>query len=247
MSVTPDFVGQRYKDTNTGNIWIANSTTPGDWTLEVQDLKVLTTPRTLSIADLIPFCVITNDGNPVLIGVTSINLTSATLQYIAIGYANNLLSITGTVVSVVDEVTNDGNAVLIFGCQALQTISFPNVQSTFGPWDLRGNPALVSISLPSLVTADNSGFGGFNVRTCPSLTTIDVPLYFPENGDTFDGRDCALNASTVNLILARHVANPAYVSGGINLSGGTNAAPSGQGIADKATLNGRSAGLCVTN
>lgn len=34
MSVTPDFVGQVYKDTNTGNIWRANSLTQGDWTLE---------------------------------------------------------------------------------------------------------------------------------------------------------------------------------------------------------------------
>jgi hypothetical protein len=35
MSVTPDFIGQIYKDTATGNLWRANSLTAGDWTLEV--------------------------------------------------------------------------------------------------------------------------------------------------------------------------------------------------------------------
>jgi len=45
----------------------------------------------------------------------------------------------------------------------------------------------------------------------------------------------ALSADTVNVILARAVANTGFV-GTIQLDGGTNAAPTGQGITDKATL-----------
>ena len=71
---------------------------------------------------------------------------------------------------------------------------------------------------------------------CTSLTTVSFPLYLPTDGAIINFSDCALTAASVNHILARAIANAGYVTGIINTSGGTSAAPSGQGIADKAAL-----------
>ena len=66
-----------------------------------------------------------------------------------------------------------------------------------------------------------------------------MPALVPINGVSFNVQNCALTAASVNALLARFVANAAYVSGSIDLSGGTSAAPTGQGITDSATLTGR--------
>src|SRR5678816_3071050 len=49
MSVTPEFVGQFYKKTPQGNMWRANSTTPGDWTLEVQNAQFMWEPQSVNL------------------------------------------------------------------------------------------------------------------------------------------------------------------------------------------------------
>lgn len=247
MSVTPDFIGQRYKDTNTGNIWIANSTTPGDWTLEVQNHKIIALPTASFSPGSLGLSTEGSAANPSLINVTSISLTTDTLLYLDIYKAQQLVSISGTLTSITDAEPAGGFPVIITACTSLLTVSFPNLTSMPGPCKIKTNFALTSIALPALVNADSGGYGGFDIQQNTLLTTINIPLYVPQNGNYFNGSACALTASSVNLILARHVANAGYASGGINLSGGTNAAPTGQGIADKATLNGRLAGLCVTN
>lgn len=76
------------------------------------------------------------------------------------------------------------------------------------------------------------------------LTSIVIPKFVPYGGQSFDFSGNALSATTINVILARCVASSDFDSGSINLSGGTNAAPTGQGLADVTTLRAR--GVTVT-
>ena len=114
---------------------------------------------------------------------------------------------------------------------------------------LSGSMAITSISLPALTTVNGQAatlvmYNGVTPTMiqmavlfdgCSSLTAVSIPNLVYQNGRgyLFDG--CALNATSVNAILAR--ARASGVTGAfITLDGGTNAAPTGQGIADKAFL-----------
>lgn len=128
-------------------------------------------------------------------------------------------------------------------CPDLLSLSFPNLTTFTGsPYiTIRGCPLLTSVSFPVFVTGPTSVF---RIRDCASLTTITMPAIIVPTGRTWLFDTNALTALTVNAILARWVASPGIVSGTLNLSGGTSAAPSGQGILDKATLIGQ--GVTVT-
>ena len=108
----------------------------------------------------------------------------------------------------------------------------------YGTW-------LTSLSLPEFVEIA-AAFGEVIVIYNSSLATVSMPKFLPRNGHEVDFRFNALNQASVDHILARCVANPAYVSGTVKLQGGTNAAPSVAGLADKATLIGRGVTV-VTN
>lgn len=126
------------------------------------------------------------------------------------------------------------------GCTALTSLSLPSLASI----GTAGNvlftdqcASLTSLSFPSLVTVNGTNIAG---GTCPLLTSIDLSSLLPNNGILIDFSGCALPSTIVNHILARCVANPAYVTGTVTLQFQTPAAPpTGQGIADKATLIGR--------
>jgi hypothetical protein len=105
-----------------------------------------------------------------------------------------------------------------------------------------GNPALTEVYYPSLVSV--SGPDGINYQDCTALVEVHFPSLVPVNGKPIVFDNCALNEESVDGILARCVANAAYVSGTVNLAGGTSAPPSVTGAADKATLIGR--GVTVT-
>jgi hypothetical protein len=110
--------------------------------------------------------------------------------------------------------------ILILGHPVLTTITFPV---------LRGH-----IPLPQNPTPTNVWF---SIVNNPSLTTIEIPNWSVA-GTASTGRmelvNNALSATCVNAILARMVA--IGFSSELRLQGGTNAAPTGQGITDKATL-----------
>ena len=113
---------------------------------------------------------------------------------------------------------------------------------------LRNASSITSVDLSALTTITTSSTPTaswlLEIYSCSALTDIQIPnLVFP-NGGKFDLGDNALSQSCVDAILARAVANAGYVSGRIDLNGGTNAAPSVAGAADKATLIGR--GVTVT-
>lgn len=122
----------------------------------------------------------------------------------------------------------------------LATIDLSSLVTAKNSITIAQNNALANLDLPSLVTCS----GGLAVKSNAILTTLSIPNYVPTNGDTQDFTGNSLNAASVNQILARCVANAGYVTGIVTILGGGNSAPSGQGIADKATLIGR--GCTVT-
>lgn len=204
MSVTPDFVGQRYKDTTTGDIWIANSTTAGDWSLELQDAKISWSGAAFGeVASLYQ--------EVGLIGITSLTWRA----------------------------TTSTGPIQLSSSSELVTFSAPNLTTlTDSLYDysyITDNPILESCSLPVFAPT-----GSLDIKNNPSLTTIDVSgLSGAANNINFNFSNNALSAATVNHILARLVANANYVTGYVDLSGGTNAAPTGQGITDMNTLIAR--------
>jgi hypothetical protein len=139
----------------------------------------------------------------------------------------------------------------------LTEIDCPLLQST-ALIRVRDNPAITSISMPSLTGGYHypSSFPSppvlvtlFTITDNPALTTINLGSFSPdifgmtsrEHQGFFQNN--ALTAATVNHILSRFVSNSSWGSNAptLNLSGGTNAAPTGQGIIDKATLISRGA------
>jgi hypothetical protein len=92
----------------------------------------------------------------------------------------------------------------------------------------------------SLIAVDISGglamSGALELRNNPVLVTVNVTGLVPADAVIGLEND-ALDVATVNAILARCVA-AGLTTASIDLSGGTNAAPAGQGILDKATLIG---------
>lgn len=196
MSVTPDFIGQIYKDTNTGNLWRANSLTAGDWTLELQNMQVAWTPTNSKLGELIGFFTYGD-----LAGVTTIRFLGATTT---VGFDIESNSI-------------------------ITAIEFPNLV-TIDPLDTQdgyiyiyGNSSLASFSAPLLETTN----GDINLSSNPSLISADLSSLVPANGQTITFAGCALNQSSVDLILSRCVANAAYLTGAVGLNGGTNSTPSG--------------------
>ena len=92
--------------------------------------------------------------------------------------------------------------------------------------------SLVSVDLTSMVHATSI----VEMSSCTSLTTVAMPPAAQITSAGFG--DCALNVGSVNAILASLVAGAA-TGGTLDLPGGTNAAPTGQGILDVATLISR--------
>lgn len=120
---------------------------------------------------------------------------------------------------------------------------YPVLQSVGGVGYLASNtPGIYSINAPALVTVS----GGVVASNNAVLDSISLPVFVPTNGTNGDYSNNNLTAASVNHVLARYVANGGYVSGTINLSGGTNSAPTGQGITDKNTLIARGV-VVITN
>jgi hypothetical protein len=124
---------------------------------------------------------------------------------------------------------------------ALTNLNISNLTTVGGILNVGGNNVLPTLDLGALISV---GGIGFFLQNNTAMTTLDLGSFVPLNGQTVDCIGCALIDTSVNMILARCVANPAYVTGLVRTSGGTNSAPTGQGILDKATLIAR--GVTVT-
>jgi hypothetical protein len=99
---------------------------------------------------------------------------------------------------------------------------------------------LVSVDLPEFVQS----YIDFICALNASLVSFNAPNLVPFPGQYLNLGSNALNAASVNQVLARCVANSAYTSGVVDVSGGTSSPPTGQGITDAATLVTR--GVTVT-
>lgn len=117
----------------------------------------------------------------------------------------------------------------------LESVSCPKL-TTVTLYQVVNSPAVTSVLLPLLTTATDQ----VNIQACNALVTLRMPSLAVS--PLIALLDNALSAASVNQILADLVAT-AWGNAGevLNMTGGTNAAPSGQGIADKATLIARGA------
>lgn len=163
-----------------------------------------------------------------------------TIEYVSIFQGMDALSEID--LSALETVTD---YLFISSCAALTgELDLSSLQTVTNAITLDGNPLVTSIDLSSL-TSFGGGLGsgsGLSGANCTTLTTVDVSSVTTVGGDiTFTG--CALDAATVNQILARAKA-AGMASGSIDLSGGTSSDPTGQGITDKADLI--TAGVSVT-
>lgn len=143
------------------------------------------------------------------------------------------------------------------GNSLITSISLPLFQTCGGIFAVSSNTSLISLSCPVLATVTgelqcfgctvitsfsfpqlNSIGGNCTFNGCTLLNSISFPNVLFQNGATITFNADALAAASVNQVLARGVAS------GVNtcdfeLGAGTNAAPTGQGVADKATLIGQ--------
>lgn len=114
----------------------------------------------------------------------------------------------------------------------LSVINLPNLVTSSVDLLITGNAVLTNLSLPSLVSA----IGGLAISFNPTLVSVSLPNWVPTDGTIIAMNDNALNASSVNLVLARLVL-AGVTTCVVTLSGGSNSAPTGQGIIDKNLLN----------
>lgn len=122
------------------------------------------------------------------------------------------------------------------GPVGLAILSFPvltNLGGTF-PFDFSSGSDLTTVYLPNVVTIA----GNINGGNCATLTSFFAPLWVPTDGTNINISQCALDSSSVELILRRCVL-AGVTTCTINLGGGTNAGVaslSAQGQADVVTL-----------
>lgn len=220
-----------------------------------QDMQVAWTPTNFSLGSNVGYFIFTDapglltfsstvslseggfeiDNNSTLQSVSFPNLTQIdpTGAYFGVLFFDtdpSLASVSAPLLTIVG-----GGSVHVTNSPALTTVNLDSLATVGNQLSITGNTFLTSLSLPALVTATNL----FDVSGCTSLSSLSIPVFVPTNTKNVNAANCALNATSVNLVLHRCVLNAGYVNGTVNLSGGTNAAPSGAGVADKATLIGR--------
>lgn len=240
--VTPLYTGQYYRDTANGNIWKSTGGTNADWTLQVQDYGLQWTPLTEKLQDLFYLASGNYYGNDTKI--TSITVNAIQLRGLTVYYQQSLTSINAPNLISIDLLEEDGGYIGISDCPLLTSVGFPLLDSVPGGIAIGFCNSLASISYPSLT--DSQHLKG---RSNPSLTTVSAPNLILRNQSAdaltaIDFPGCALNVESVNHLLARAVASVGLTVGTIDLSGGTSAAPDGQGIIDAGILSAR--GLTVT-
>lgn len=135
------------------------------------------------------------------------------------------------------------------GSTLMTSVSLTALQIVDLAIHLSGSLTITSISLPALTTINGqtatlvqyNGITPTMIQAailfdgCTALTTVSIPTLVFQNGQGYQFDACALSAASVNHILSRAVAS-GVTSCFITLDGGTNAAPTGQGIVDKAAL-----------
>lgn len=121
--------------------------------------------------------------------------------------------------------------------ETLSSISFPTL--TTASIQFSNISTLTTVDLPALETAIYQMMAFLSFQGNTSLTTLNIPsLVNIPNGQYLNWTTNAFSEATVDHILVRMVATNA-VGCTMQLTGGTNSAPSAIGLAAKATLEGR--------
>lgn len=232
-----------------------------------QDYLISWTPTSFALPETMSWTNLDEGGNPLpLTGMTSLTLR-------ATHYDTDMVLIDMTTVLTISfpnlvtfTAGAGGQGLQIQDNTLLTSITAPHLTAINGAGASLtvSNPKLTACSFPALVTINNGVSMTFNavlplidltaLVTVPGgmiinqnvvLKTISVPSWIPTPTSNSDFTSNSLLAATVNQILARHVASLTWGAAGetLGLQGGTNAAPTGQGVADKATLIGRGANV----
>lgn len=162
----------------------------------------------------------------------------------------SVLTTVGSSLRISDSVTLDislpslctvGTYLNLGGNSSLASVNLPLLASV-GTDISFGSSALTNLNLPNLVYIHST----LDAIDSSPLTSVRIPNLGHVSSVYFQG--CALDQASVNHILAVLVAIPDWgvSSEAVNLSGGTSAAPSGQGATDVTTLTGRGADV-ITN
>lgn len=161
--------------------------------------------------------------------LVSFTAPSLTHVYSSTIYVVDMLSLTTVSMPLLVDSVSGGADIYFNALPLLTSIDLTSFQ-TAQYLAVSDATSLVSLSLPALLSAE------LTISGCTALVTLSVPLWTPTNTKNVNCSGNALSAASVNHILARCIANPAYDTGTISLDGGTNAAPSGQGIVDAGIL-----------
>lgn len=132
--------------------------------------------------------------------------------------------------------TSIGQSLYLNDTASLVTFEAPLLVTIGAGVDLN-NSGLTTLILPSLVNCPTA------FQNATGLSVFSCPVWLPTDGDFINFVGASLDAASINGILARCKA-AGNTTSEIALQGGTNAAPSGQGIVDKADLI--TAGCLVT-
>lgn len=215
-SVTPAFVGQAFVSTTDGSIWQAGSLLNNSWV--IISLGII-----MKNADILGGNVSINQmPDTTYVLLAGIINTTGDLNF---GSCPNLISF-----SAPDLLTIDGQFV-IDNSPLLVNVNVPLLTGISNGISLSTSSGLINIDFPSLA----STVGDFNFSNCTALTTITLPLWIPSDSYIYNFGFCNLDATSVNLILHR-CALAGLSNATIFLDGGTNSAPTGQGLIDKAAL-----------
>ena len=163
--------------------------------------------------------------------IQRIIFTGTILEDVQISNCPELILISVTAVT-------DIESFVVLNCDKLPSMTFPALVNLTQGLAIQSCDLFASVNLGT-ATYDQV----VNFDSNPLLTTVATTAFTLVNATNVSFINCALSAESVNHILARCVASGLTTST-INLSGGTSAAPSGQGILDKATLIGN--GCTVT-
>lgn len=169
-----------------------------------------------------------------IVGVTALTLNSSSvLAGFDISGITALQTVSIPNLVSVDPTNSQGGYVFFATLAALTSFTVPLLETVAGGFTIQNCNALTSLSFPALESAE------LTLQNNTSLTSITLANWEPTDGEDVTMGGNALSAASVNHILARCVANAGYANGIVDLSGGTNAAPTGQGATDVTTLTGR--------
>lgn len=241
----PGFIGQLYHDSSADSYYRSTGLTSADWTNIGGGAPPVLTTVPPGYEDDFGMCSIYGFAGPssiVWLGTRCLgsilitqngSLLSADFPNLThagsfdIGANSMINTITAPLLTTIDHELAIGNSA------ALTTLDLSSLQTAYLV-SVTSLTSLTAVNLPALLTTN----GAFLLSNNPALTSINVPSWNVSNGMTINCSGCALDQTSIELILARCVA-ASVTSCTIDLSGGSNAGLttlSTQGQSDYATL-----------